>query len=295
MAVAPGVTRAQGLPPNTPTALTLALAENAVRSSYRHTAMVFLSNGEEVDDPVAPRLDADLVPVVIPYGITSKTTVFGGISYMWKSFEAAGDRATNNGFGDAFIFIKQQLLSRNFLRGTTRLAIFVGSSFPTGETERGGEPLPRPLRLGAGVVDLSGMAVLTHVDDRVGITGMTGYTAATASDEGVREGDRFQYGLALGYRLIPAVYESFRDKTWVAYFELNGTVEASATQASVPLEDAGGHTLFISPGLQFIPTPNLLFEATFQFPAVRELRGEQLGPDWSFAIGGRVNIYFLGR
>jgi hypothetical protein len=99
----------------------------------------------------------------------------------------------------------------------------------------------------------------------------------------------------LGYRLFPVVYESFTDKTWVAYLEFNGIVEAPATGDGTSLENSGGHTLLISPGLQFIPTPNVLFEATIQVPVVRELRGEQLGSDWSLAVGGRVLMTVFDR
>jgi hypothetical protein len=292
----PLVAQAQGLPFNTPTALPLALSENAVRSFYRHTEMgTLLRNRDEVSDAADRRLSVDLVPVVVPYGVTPRTTLFVGVPYLWKSFEMGGTEKTNNGFGDVFIQIKQELLKRNFRGGTTRFAVFGRSSFPTGNTERDGEPLTPSLRLGAGVVDLSGAAVLTHVDDRIGITGMTRYNVVATAHEGVRRGDRFQYGLALGYRLFPVVYESFTDKTWVAYLEFNGTVEAPATEEGTPLENTGGHTLFVSPGLQFIPTPNLLFEATIQASMVRELRGEQLGPDWSLAVGGRILMTFLDR
>jgi hypothetical protein len=294
--VSPVIVQAQGLPFNTPTALPLALSENAVRSFYRHTEMgTLLRSGDEVSDATDRRLSVDLVPVVVPYGVRSKTTLFVGIPYLWKSFEMGGSEETNNGFGDVFVQVKQELLKRNFRGGTTRFAVFGRSSFPTGETKRDGDALPPPLRLGAGVVDLSGMAVFTHVDDRIGITGMSRYNVAAADHEDVRRGDRFQYGLALGYRLFPAVYESFQDKTWVGYLEFNGTVEAPATEEGTPLENTGGHTLFVSPGLQFIPTPSLLFEATIQVPVVRELRGEQLGPDWSLAVGGRILMTFLDR
>jgi len=293
---APFVAQAQGLPFNTPTALPLALSENAVRVFVMHTAAgTLLRDGNEVSDALDRRLDVDLVPVVVPYGVTQKTTLFVGVPYFWKNFQMDGLEESSNGFGDVFIQVKQELLKQNFRGGTTRFAVFGRSSFPTGNTKRNGEPLAAPLRLGAGVVDLSGAAALTHVDNRIGITGMMRYNVAAASHEGVRRGDRFQYGLALGYRLFPVVYESFTDKTWVAYLEFNGTVEAPAAGDGTSLENSGGHTLLISPGLQFIPTPNVLFEATIQVPVVRELRGEQLGSDWSLAVGGRVLMTFLDR
>ncbi len=282
----------QGLPFNTPTALPLALAENSLRPTYRHTELT-LDRGDEPAG--SPRLGIEVLQLVIPYGVTSKTTLVAGISYGWRSLEADGAKETSSGFADLFVSIKQQLLVWNFRGGTTRLAAFGGASLPTGKTEAGSSPLPLPLRLGSGAVNLSGRAVMTHANRRLGVTGMAGYAVATDSYDGVRSGDRFDYALALGYRLAPAIYGDMTDRTWVAYVELNGTAEARSTRQSVPLRDSGGHLLFFAPGLQFIPTPRLLFEAAFQLPLVRDANGEQLTADWSFAVGGRFNMYFLGR
>ncbi len=180
------------------------------------------------------------------------------------------------------------------MAGNRRLAIFAGATLPTGETEEETGRLPAPLRLGSGVVNLTGQAVYSYVDDRVGVHGAVAYTAAAASDGGVRMGDRLGYDLALGVRLFPTAYQSMGDITLAAYLEFNGTVQQPASQGGDLLENTGGHTLFVSPGLQLIPLPNWAIEASFQFPMVRELRGVQLATDWAFAIGARTVFYLLG-
>ncbi len=285
----------QGMPFYTPTALPLPLAESSIRSFYRHVELrSMLDQGREVANPDGIRVGVDMVPVVAPHGLTRRTLVVAGIPYMRKTFERSGTSQTNSGFGDAFILIKQELLAADFVAGNRRLAIFGGATFPTGETEDQAGPLPAPLRLGSGVVNLTGQAVYSYVNDRIGAHGAVAYAAAAAGNGGVRMGDRFGYDLALGLRLFPRVYQTLRDVTLGAYLEFNGAVEQPASRSGDPLTDTGGHTLFVAPGLQLIPLPNWAIEASFQLPVVRELRGVQLGPDWALAIGARTVFYLLG-
>jgi len=110
------------------------------------------------------------------------------------------------------------------------VALFAGATLPTGETQSDSGPLPMPLRLGVGTVNLMGQAVYSYVNDRLGVHGTLGYTAATASKFGMRIGDRFGYDLALGYRLFPATYRTLHDVTMAGYLELDGMVEQPATQ-----------------------------------------------------------------
>lgn len=286
---------AQGMPFHTPTALPLPLAESGVRSFYRHVERrSLLDRGREIPNLEGLRVSADVVPLILASGVTRRTIVSAGIPYVWKTFRRSGARQSNDGVGDAFVLVKRELLAADFVAGNRRLAIFAGASFPTGETEDDAGLLPAPLRLGSGVVNLTGQAVYSYVNDRLGAHGALSYAAAAGSEGGVRAGDRFGYDLALGLRLFPAVYETLRDVTLAAYVEFNGSVEQPAAAAGTPLGDTGGHTLFLSPGLQLIPLPNWAVEASFQYPVVRALSGMQLGPDWALSIGARAVFYLLG-
>ena len=62
----------------------------------------------------------------------------------------------------------------------------------------------------------------------------------------------------------------------MAYVELNGTAAARDEITGTPDPDSGGHLLFLSPDLQWISTPWLLFEASVQFPILQNLNGTQL-------------------
>ncbi|MBI4545631.1 MAG: transporter [Gemmatimonadetes bacterium] len=287
---------AQAIPFHTPTAMPLPLAESSIRSFFQHIEMrSVLRDGEEILNRDRVRLGIDLLPLVVPYGVTPTTTVMAGIPYVWKTFRAGGGASrSNRGFGDAFLVVKQELLARDFIAGNRRLAVFGGASFPTGETQEDGVPLAAALRLGAGTVNPIGQAVYSHVHDRLGVHARLGYSRALGSEFGVRPGSQWLYDLALGYRLSPAVYQSERDATLAAYLEVNGAIVGRATRQGDPVSDTGGHTIFLSPGVQLIPLPNWAFEASFQLPILRELRGTQLGPDWSLAIGARTVFYPFG-
>lgn len=287
---------AQAMPFHTPTALPLPLAEQGVRTFYQHVELrSLLRGGEEIDNPEDVRVGVDAVPFVVPYGLTHRTILFAGIPYVWKTLEQGGTSRTNQGFGDVFLILKQEILAKDFVAGNRRLAVFATANFPTGETENDDDgALPPPLRLGAGTVNLSGQVVYSYVNDRFGGHGAVGYSAAAGTEFDVRIGDRFTYDLALGYRLFPKLYQTLKDVTLAAYLELNGVVQQPARQGGDFLPDTGGHTLFLSPGLQLIPLQNWAIEASFQLPIVRELRGTQLGPDWSVAIGARAVFYIFG-
>lgn len=294
--VAPLQVLSQGMPFHTPTALPIALAEGGIRSFYQRLVMgSVVRNGREVANPEGLRVDVDAVPLMVPYGLRRGTVVTAGIPYVHKAYEASGSTQSNSGLGDLFVVIKQELIASDFIAGNRRLALFAGATFPTGQTKTGGTRLPVPLRLGLGTANLQGQAVFSYVNNRFGAHGGAGYAAATGSTAGVRLGDRVRYDLAAGYRVVPRVYETIQDVTVAAYLELNGTVERASTQRGSRVADTGGHTLFLSPGLQLIPRSNLAVEGSLQLPIVREPRGTQLVPDWTLAAGVRTLFSLFGR
>jgi hypothetical protein len=283
------------MPFHTPTALPLPLAESSIRSFYEHREMrTLLDNGHEVANPQGLRVHVDAVPLMVPHAVTPGTVVIAGISYLRKTFGQSGTVRTNSGFGDALLMVRHTVLAADFIKGNRRLVLFAGATLPTGETASDSGPLPAPLRLGLGTVSLLGQAVYSYVNDRLGLHGALGYTAATAAKFGVRIGDRVGYDFAFGYRVLPATYRTLHDVTVAGYLELDGSVEQPATRSGNPLANSGGHTLFLSPGLQVIPVPNWAIEGSFQLPVVRQLRGTQLGPTWSLALGVRTVLHLVG-
>ena len=65
--------------------------------------------------------------------------------------------------------------------------------------------------------------------------------------------------------------------------ELNGVSTARAERAGQTVRNSGGHLLFLSPGIQYLPIPPLILEGSVQVPIYRDFNGRQLAPDYSVA------------
>ncbi|GIW53146.1 MAG: hypothetical protein KatS3mg081_2501 [Gemmatimonadales bacterium] len=292
----PGSAAGQAMPFYTPSALPLPLAESSVRTVYRHVELREPADlSPAVNTSGRLRLGVNSLTVMVPHGIARRIVVVAGVPYLWKKLEGPSGIRTNSGFGDALVMVKRELLAADFVAGNRRLAVFAGASFPTGQTKDRSGALPAPLRLGSGVVNLMAQAVYSHVDDRVGAHAAVGYRAAAAGMDGIRPGDRLGYDLALGYRIFPGRYRTARDLTLGTYLEVNGTIEQPTSSDGLSLEGTGGHTLLAAPGLQLIPLPNWAVETSLQLPLLRRLRGEQLTPSWSIAVGVRAVFFISGR
>lgn len=66
------------------------------------------------------------------------------------------------------------------------------------------------------------------------------------------------------------------------------------TEASLPTGEldpnSGGHLLFLSPDLQWIPSPWLLFEGSVQIPVAQDLNGAQLEHETRLQLGTRLRF-----
>ena len=82
--------------------------------------------------------------------------------------------------------------------------------------------------------------------------------------------------VALGYRLFPESYKSFRDKVLNVYLELNTLLSQRASLNGQEVRDSGGTVVFLSPGVQAVLAPRFLVEAALQIPVLQNLNGTQL-------------------
>ena len=300
--LAPTSLTAQALPFHTATAITTGFEESAARtfSSFFGRGGL-LRDGVGITDPMQRDIDVFVqVFGVLPYAITPMWTTRVIVPFVRKSMDftapggARGDYAAS-GVGDVVVDTKWIFFIKNQLKGTTRIGIQGGVKIPLGKTSAmllDGTLAPRPLQLGSGSWDFPFKALFTMTRDRFGLLANTGYQINT-SDDGIDAGDVFSYDVALGFRLAPWVYKTLRDKSLIVYLELNGEVAKRGEIAGTPNPDSGGHLLFLSPDVQWIPTPWLLFEGSVQFPIVQDLNGTQLEYDTRLQLGTRFRFSFL--
>lgn len=90
---------------------------------------------------------------------------------------------------------------------------------------------------------------------------------------------------------MPFVYKTYPAKQLNIYLEFNGKLSQKNKMDNQRINDSGRNTIFLSPGIQFIPAPNFLVEASFQNPIYEDLSGDQLDTDYSFNVGFRWLLY----
>ena len=104
---------------------------------YR-TQLRFLSAS---DDPTPQERDINLyvVPNVLVYGVTERTTLFGILPYISESVEltSAGSRRESevHGFGDLTFLLRQTIYARDAVQRTSRLGLIAGLEIPSGKEE----------------------------------------------------------------------------------------------------------------------------------------------------------------
>lgn len=290
---------AQALPFHTATGISAGFQENAARgfgSFLGRSELV--RDGERIPDPMGRSVDAfATVTGAILGGFTPLWTTRVIVPWVRKrmSFtppEGGPVEFETSGIGDPLLQTKWIFFSHNRLRASTRIGLQGRVKVPLGDTDArlpGGEIAPRPLQVGTGSWDFPVKLVFTDMEGRWGFHGNVGWRFNT-EDDGFEAGDVFGYDAAVGFRFFPWVYESLADQSLVAYLELNGEVAREDRIEGTVNADSGGHVLFLSPDLQWIPTPWLLFESSVQIPVLQDLNGTQLEHETRFQLGTRFRF-----
>ena len=290
---------AQGPPINTRDAFVTGLNGAAFRTFFLGFDRSDLRvDGEQMPDPLSRQVRVRGQIFVLPYEVVSnRLVVMAAVPYLDKSLEtgspASRQELSANGLGDLAFAAKVNVFQRDRPDQTTRAALFGRLKLPTApDDELGpdGAPLPRPLQLGTGSVDYSAGISLTHSVGPLGLSGALTHDFNTASDE-FAFSDVFHFDVALGYRVMPRIYDTFPAKQINVYVEANGTVSGRSTQSGGAVADSGGNVLWLSPGVQFIPTGGFLIEATYQIPVRQDLNGTQLEFKPTFKAGIRWLLF----
>jgi hypothetical protein len=181
-------------------------------------------------------------PIAIPYNITPKFQL--GAVFPFK-FITPEDSKTTGGFADMALFAKYQLYKKDGKAKTFRILGLVRQTFPTGKTSSNPS-------IGSGLSQTYIGVVLGNLTTKAGLYGDLGYSITNKNAS-----DNFVYNFSVGIPLLPHKYPQ---KQLNSYLEFNGNY----------VFDPKIHTLFISPGLQFIPGRRILFETSFQIPIVQD-------------------------
>lgn len=288
---------AAAFPINAPNARTLFGGFTLGSFRLRVTREATLKEGTDtVSDPRDRAVTTFEEDLTIVHAATPDLTVGATLPFLQRRLrfdDPAGGRRTvsADGLGDLAVVGAYRFFRRDVERGTTQFSFLAGLKLPSGETDAEDSDLPRltgtpetrlppNLQLGSGSVDgILGVAGFHNMDRLSFYADVQGKLNSEGSQD-FRAGNTLHYDLSADYVLLP-------QRNMFVILELNGVFKARAEQDGRTVRDSGGHLLFLSPGVQYLPIPPLILEAGVQIPILRDLNGRQLAPDWSVVVGLR--------
>ena len=128
------------------------------------------------------------------------------------TMDVAGNRTRSFGMGDLTLQAKQLLIQRDGLQRTFRVAGKLAARLPAGN-ENANPPL------GAGSYDAVAGLTAGWIQDRIGVYGDVSWAFFRSNFDDFRPGNMVDYNVAFGWRLLPAIYETFPMKQVNLYLE----------------------------------------------------------------------------
>ncbi len=261
---------------NSPAGRTLFARTFMWRSDFRYIRISrILVDGEEIPDPSNQKTRVAALENFFVYGLLRDTTVMAIVPFLNRNFEAQTSQPiseTDTGFGDPTFLIQYDgIYKQNRPLGFTRLAGFFGVKAPLGKDT-----------FSTDSADYLMGSIFSYWQNRWFYSVSGQYTATTEANA-VDAGDVFRYDVSAMYKLF--AYPEWKDLFFV--LELNGELETKARQNGTEFANTGGHTIFVSPGVEFFLQPNMVLEFSFQIPTLQNLNGLQPGKDFSLVVGLR--------
>ncbi|MFQ5605136.1 MAG: transporter [bacterium] len=188
---------------------------------------------------------------------------------------------TSFNLGDLNILGRYTFLRLNSFKQSTTLTLETGIKIPTGSTnsrDAEGNFLDAHIQPGTGSWNfLIGFSV-NHANDYFGLSSNLLYSINTTGEAG---DDNYRYGNWLNADLT-AKYEMFasemRNRNLFLTLGINGEFRGKEEIDGQGIKNTGGKVLYIVPGFQFMISPAITIEASFQYPFHHNLDGgEQLG------------------
>ncbi len=232
---------------------------------------------------------------VLGYGINRDIAVFGVLPVLDKTLKVSpvpGTRVkrSTSGIGDARLFARYTVLSKNGPGRSFRIAPFAGIKLPTGKNQvsDGLGTLPATLQLGSGSWDPFAGVVATLQTLDYQIDAQASYKLNTEAN-GFRFGDELRLDASLQYRLWPSELTGETSGFLYGVLEGNFLYQEKNRNNGATLANSGGTQLFASPGLQYV-TRRWIAEAIVQIPLVQDLNGTALKDNYTVRAGFRVNF-----
>lgn len=243
------------------------------------------------DDPASLDRDVNVVaiPNVLLYGATPDLSLFAIFPYIFRDVKftdpSSGKRIKkdDNGVGDLTLLGRYTVYARDYPYGTTRFSLLGGVKLPTGDDDL------RPITTKSVDFPLGGVSTVTWGFGRHEIDADLVYRINTEA-EGFERGNELDHDFAYEFRIYPWTLPEVGVPNFMYLVaEANGVFSQKSKLNGKTIENSGGYTLFLSPGIQFA-TRRFILEASIQLPVIQALNGNQVKTDFVLAAGFRVNL-----
>lgn len=275
-----------------------------MRVNERYTLLNSIYNGtNEVANPGAKEeywtteitgfygvTDDVMLLAVVPY----KETKSNGHFHVHKDGSVgfhSDEKGGASGLGDIAVLGRYTFFKTHTIDTTTSAAGIAGIKFPTGKTDGrtddGMKYLDSHLQLGTGSTDFILGFSMSHVVQRLSLsTNLLGAitTEGEAGDTKHQFGNLLNYDITARYRVYPDVFAPTSAQLFFS-LGLNGELREREKENGVELANSGGHTIYLSPGIQVVAAPHWIMELSYQHPVYHNLYGTQLGEDYKVNAG----------
>jgi len=191
----------------------------------------------------------------------------------------------DQGVGDLSVLARYTVFRHHTLDATTSVAVLGGVKFATGNTRAradDGDFLDAHVQLGTGSTDgLLGVSA-SYARGRLAMAAnVLGGLAneGEAGDEAHSFGDWVNYDLTGRYRVMPGVAGASPTQVFAA-FGVAGEARNRETEGGITVADSGGHTVYITPGVQFNFAGRWTAEVSYHHAVHHDFNGTQLGEDY---------------
>lgn len=260
---------AAAAPITTNTALPISEEETIVRVQVAATRASDIVGGVERE---ANTIEAR---GVLGYGLTPRLAAFVVVPLVHLDGRVGAAEFDEFGVGDAEILARYELLRRDGLGRTFRLAPFAGLRLPSGESGETGD----------GSLDIFGGLIATFATVDWQIDAEIGADANREAD-GFERGDAAHVNLSLQRRL--GTLGPSGDEVLYGVIEMSGVYAAEDRIAGAENPDSGGAQVFVAPGLQ-VASRRRIADVAVRVPVSTDMNGTALAPDFAVFASVRVN------
>ncbi len=196
-----------------------------------------------------------------------------------------------SGLGDIALLGRYTFLKKHTIDTTTTIAGLFGVKLPTGKTDGktsdGAEFLDAHLQLGTGATDFLFGLSFNHAIQRLSLSANildAIHTEGKAGDKTYQFGNIINYDVTGKYRIHPGELAPERNQ-WFLALGINGELRDKEKEGDVTVDNSGGHTIYLTPGVQVVATSHWVVEALYYHPIYHDLYGTQTGENYKASAG----------